>query len=41
MRDWLMILTPIAVMFWVGLHPEQSQAIANWLIGSVAGLLAR
>jgi hypothetical protein len=41
MRDWLIILAPAAVMLWAVLHPEQSQAIADWSTGLVAGLVAR
>jgi hypothetical protein len=41
MRDWFIILTPIAVMLWAVLYPEQSQEIANWAAGLVAGLVGR
>jgi hypothetical protein len=41
MRDWLMILTPIVVVLWVLMYPEQSQAIADWATDLVAGVVGR
>jgi hypothetical protein len=35
MRDWLMILTPIAVAFWLARYPEQAQAMIDWIDGLV------
>jgi hypothetical protein len=35
MRDWMIILTPIAIMLWALLYPERSQEIADWVAGSV------
>lgn len=41
MRDWLVILVPIGAMILVALYPHQSQALAGWVIGVVAGFVGR
>lgn len=33
MRDWLMVLTPIAVVFYIARYPEQAEAMLNWAAG--------
>ena len=33
MRDWLMILTPIVVAFYVATHPEHTLSMIDWAWG--------
>ena len=35
MRDWLMILVPIVVMFYFIMHPDQARPLMEWLKGLV------
>lgn len=41
MRDWLVFLAPVAAMILVALYPEQSEAVAGWVIGLMAGMVGR
>jgi hypothetical protein len=41
MRDWIIILAPIAIVLWALLYPEQSQEIADRAAGLVVELVAR
>ena len=35
MRDWLIILVPIVVMFYFIVHPDQARPLIEWLNGLV------